>query len=316
LGYYAETPEKATCDLAYHVRIEGTTCYIPFDPTAVVENLRRERYLGRNLSDGGDEKQARLVRKAYYRRRLHLDVPIHRRLRRLWWGGGEKKCFPSRPVDRTVDQLLEKLLALAMKAHRIEKIPFIWFWPEGQKSCAILAHEVEESSYDMSVPSVEDVDSQRGGCCTIMPFFIGNVLELPVTMTRDCELFNTFSGDSLELWQRESRLITENHGLLSFITHPDFVPEERARATCAGLLAHLARLRRQGEVWMAPPRDVNRWWRERARMTIAREAGRWRIEGPGRERARLAYACLTGDRITYTFEPSPAERPLALAAAA
>jgi hypothetical protein len=94
LGYYAETPEKATCDLAYHVRIEGTTCYIPFDPTAVVENLRRERYLGRNLSDGGDEKQASLVRKAYYRRRPHLDVPIHRRLRRLWWGGWGKEVLP------------------------------------------------------------------------------------------------------------------------------------------------------------------------------------------------------------------------------
>ena len=39
LGYYAETPAKATCDLAYHTRTEGMTCYIPFDPSAAVEQF-------------------------------------------------------------------------------------------------------------------------------------------------------------------------------------------------------------------------------------------------------------------------------------
>ncbi len=38
-------------------------------------------------------------------------------------------------------------------------------------------------------------------------------------------------------------------------------------------------------------------------MTIVCEAGRWRIKGLGQERARLAYACLDGDQISYTFEP-------------
>jgi hypothetical protein len=416
LGYYADTPSKATCDLAYHVRTEGTTCYIPFDPTALVENLRRERYLGRNSNFGGEEEQTSLVRKAYSRLRPCLDVPIRRRLQRLRLRGREKTYFPSWPVDRTVDQLLEKVLALAIKARRLERIPFIWFWPDGQKSCAILTHEVEESagfdsclplmdmadsfgikssfqfipekrdavsralldrirvrgfeasfhdlrhdghlydrretglscicsnnedmkecsalefrfgalyrrldrcdadelSYDMSVPNVGHLDHQGGGCCTVMPYFIGNVLELPVT-TQDDTRLDMFSDDSLDLWQRESRLITDNHGLLSFITHPDFILEDRARETYVGLLAHLSRLRRQREVWMTLPAEVDRWWRERDSMTIVGEAGGWRIEGPGRERARLAYACLAGDRITYTFEPSSAETPLALAAAA
>ena len=97
-----------------------------------------------------------------------------------------------------------------------------------------------------------------------MPHFIENVLKLPVTMTQTDALFNILSGDSLDLWQRESSLITRNHGLLSFITHPDFNLEERARNTYAELLAHLARLRRQEEIWMALPGEVNRWWRERA----------------------------------------------------
>ena len=373
LGYYAETPAKATCDLAYHTRTEGTTCYIPFDPSAVVDNLRRERYLGRNPHNAGGEAQTSVVRNAYYRLRPHLGFPIRKRLQRWWLKGCEKKCFPSWPIDRTVDQLLEKLLALAMKAHRIERIPFIWFWPNGQKSCVILTHDVEESAgvdscfplmdmddsfgikssfrfipekrnalsragleriqerrfevnihglhhdghrYDISVPNVRHLDPQRGGCCSVMPYFIGNVLELPITMTPDHTLFDIFSDDSLDLWQQQSRLIADNHGLLSFIAHPGFILERTARDTYAGLLAHFARLRRQGEVWMALPKEVDLWWRERARMKIVGAAGRWRIEGPGRERARLAFACLASDRITHTFEPASAERPLALAAAA
>jgi hypothetical protein len=171
-------------------------------------------------------------------------------------------------------------------------------------------YDAFEFSYDMSVPNVGHLDPQLGGCCTVMPYFIGNVLELPLTTTQDYTLFNIFSDYSLDLWQRQIRLITENHGLVSFIVHPDYVRERGARETYVCLLAHLARLRSQGDIWMALPGEVDRWWRERAQMTIVGEGGRWRIEGPGQERARLAYANLDGDRISYTLDPSPAEKSL------
>ena len=412
LGFGAETPGRATCDLAYHVRTEGTTCFIPFDPSAVVDNLRYERYIDRSLNRRWETEQARWLRQVYYRFRPHLGVPMRRKLQRWWLKGWEKRWFPTWPVDRTVDRLQEKLLALALKAHRLERIPFIWFWPDGQKSCAIMTHDVEESpgldfcpglmdiddsfgvkasfqfvpeqryavprallerirargfevnlhdlnhdgylydsketflpralkinqylkeygalgfraavlyrrldwydafefSYDMSVPNVGHLDPQLGGCCTVMPYFIGKVLELPLTTTQDYTLFHIFSDYSLDLWQRQIRLISENHGLVSFIVHPDYVRERRARDTYISLLAHLARLRTQGEIWMALPREVDRWWKERARMTIVGEADRWRIEGPGRERARVAYASLDGDRLAFMLDPSSAERPLA-----
>ena len=34
--------------------------------------------------------------------------------------------------------------------------------------------------YDMSVPNVAHLEPQRGGCCTVMPYFIGNLVELPL----------------------------------------------------------------------------------------------------------------------------------------
>ena len=82
-------------------------------------------------------------------------------------------------------------------------------------------YDAFDFSYDMSVPNVAHLDPQRGGCCTVMPYFINNVLELPVTTTQDYTLFNILKHYSIELWKTQTDLIMERHGLMSFIIHPD-----------------------------------------------------------------------------------------------
>jgi hypothetical protein len=39
-------------------------------------------------------------------------------------------------------------------------------------------YDVFEFSYDMSVPNVAHLEPMRGGCCTVMPYFVGKILEL------------------------------------------------------------------------------------------------------------------------------------------
>lgn len=46
-------------------------------------------------------------------------------------------------------------------------------------------YDAFEFEYDMSVPNVGHLDAQHGGCCTVMPYFIGNILELPLTTVQD-----------------------------------------------------------------------------------------------------------------------------------
>jgi hypothetical protein len=157
-------------------------------------------------------------------------------------------------------------------------------------------------SYDMSVPSVAHLDPQRGGCCTVMPFFIGTILEIPVTTTQDYTLFHILNDYSIDVWKQQIAAITRHHGLASFIVHPDYVIAKRARATYQALLEHLARLRDEGQTWIALPREVDRWWRQRNQMSVVRDGCGWRIEGPGKERARLAYATLEDDRLTFTTD--------------
>jgi hypothetical protein len=161
-------------------------------------------------------------------------------------------------------------------------------------------------SYDMSVPSVAHLDPQRGGCCTVMPFFIGRILELPVTTIQDYTLFHILNDYSIDLWKHQIAAIAEQHGLASFIVHPDYIIAKRARETYRALLQHLARRREDRNTWIALPRDVNRWWRERSQMNVVRDGTRWRIEGTGNERARLAFATLVDERLAFTFEDQSA----------
>ncbi len=87
-----------------------------------------------------------------------------------------------------------------------------------------------EFSYDMSVPNAAHLEPQRGGCCTVMPYFIGNILELPLTTIQDYSLFHILDDYSTTLWKEQIRLIREHHGLISVIAHPDYlIGQPRAR---------------------------------------------------------------------------------------
>lgn len=156
-----------------------------------------------------------------------------------------------------------------------------------------------EFSYDMSVPNAAHLDPQRGGCCTVMPYFIGKILELPVTTTQDYSLFYILNQHSIDHWKRQIAQITEKHGLASFIIHPDYVVERRTRDTYKSLLAYLADLRSKGRAWIALPREVNQWWRARRQMKLVRQGSKWVIEGPGKDRARVAYAVVEHGRLAY-----------------
>jgi hypothetical protein len=156
-----------------------------------------------------------------------------------------------------------------------------------------------EFSYDMSVPTAAHLEPQRGGCCTVMPYFVGDILELPLTTTQDYSLFFILNDYSTQLWREQIDVISKNHGLVSVITHPDYLTGERERAVYVELLRHLSQLRTQSRLWMALPAEINRWWRNRHQMTLVRSGDAWRVEGPDSHRARVAYAKLRDGKLTY-----------------
>jgi hypothetical protein len=159
-----------------------------------------------------------------------------------------------------------------------------------------------EVDYDMSVPNVAHLEPQRGGCCTVMPYFVGRVLELPLTALQDYTLFHILGDYSIERWEQQIQLILAQNGLLSFITHPDYLLTPRAEGTYRQLLARLRSLRETGRTWVVLPGELDEWWRNRQRMTLVADGQGWRIEGADSRRARVAWARLEGERVTYEVE--------------
>jgi hypothetical protein len=317
----------------------------------------------------------------------------------MGWRGRQ---FPHWPVDYTVDTVLEKSLILSLKAKGVSSVPFIWFWPGGAQSCAMMTHDVEtpagidfcrglmdlddsfqikssfqlvpeeryaipgellnelrnrgfeanvqdlnhdgnlfrnreqflrraaqinkhirdigakgfrsailyrnaewlqalQVSYDMSFPSVAHLDPQRGGCCTIMPYFIDGIVELPLTTIQDYSLLHILRESTINIWEQQIALIQQRNGLISFIVHPDYLGGKRELALYTSLLAKLSRLRAEAGLWITLPGEVDRWWRARNKMKLVSQAGKWCIEGEDSQRARIAYASLAGDRLAYEF---------------
>jgi hypothetical protein len=386
-----------------HAALKGPPVRLPFELDEIVDNLRCERYM--TLRNGGAPSllSSQAVRRMYYHLRPFFGVAFRKHLQRFFHRDWDALTFPAWPVDRTVENLMESMLVLSMQGQELQEIPFIWFWPDGASSCAVMTHDVEtqagvdfvprlmdldehfgiktsfqvipqkqypvseaflssirdrgfeinvqdlehdgnlfgerekflthaqlingylrewgsqgfrsgrlyrnldwykelDMSYDMSVPNVAHLDPQRGGCCTVFPYFIGDILELPLTTTQDYTLLHILGECSTELWKRQVSLIREKHGVASFIVHPDYILERREQEVYKALLSYLSALREEVNVWIAAPGEVNRWWRERSKMKLVPEGAGWRIEGPGRERARLAYARVADGRCAYTLE--------------
>ncbi len=156
-----------------------------------------------------------------------------------------------------------------------------------------------EFSYDMSAPNVAHLEPQRGGCCTVMPYFVGNILEIPLTTSQDYSLFQILNDYSIDLWKEQTSLIHKRNGLISFISHPDYLIEARARSIYVKLLGYLQEMARRERIWVTVPGEIDKWWRARNEMKLVASGSDWVIEGPEKERARIAYAVLEKGRVRY-----------------
>jgi hypothetical protein len=171
--------------------------------------------------------------------------------------------------------------------------------------------EALQVGYDMSFPSAAHLEPQNGGCCTIKPYFAGEIVEIPLTATQDYSLFHILGEYSIDRWKGQLDEIVSANGLATFIVHPDYVIERRARVVYENLLQYLSELCKRAKLWQPLPRDAARWWRERSRMRIEHADGSWRVAGPGSERARVAFAQIDEGRLTYHVESSPCRESIA-----
>lgn len=388
-------PKATLYDVLDDIVVGDASLKLPFNPTEVIENLQFERYTLGPRSDA-----SKILKKIYYCFRPLMGVAVRSTFQRFRARNWRQASFPKWPVDTTVQDLCETLLRLTMRANKIAKMPFIWFWPQGARGCVTMTHDVEtevgrafcrelmdlndsfgikssfqiipeeryevssefledirsrgfevavhdlnhdghlydseaefarrarkineyvaawgakgfragalyrnpdwfqllDVSYDMSIPNVGHLDPQSGGCCTVMPFFVRNQIEIPVTAIQDYTLFHIIQDNSIELWKRQTESIVAKNGLTSFIVHPDYILEPAARSVYLNLLGYLRDLKSRDNIWFARPGEIAQWWRDRTQMRLKRAGDTWKVEGPGSENARVAFAALDGEGLMY-----------------
>jgi hypothetical protein len=392
---------SAAVDVLPNVVIDDTQIVLPFDPNEVIDNLRLERYPSGQL-----RAREKTLKEIYYWLRPFTTRSMRGWIQQARARNWQERQFPRWPIDTSVESICENLLLLSLQAKGVERIPFVWFWPNGTHACVSMTHDVEteagrdfcpqlldidesfgikasfqivpedryavtprflaqirdrgfevgvqdlnhdgrlfddrekfrrraarinrygkdygakgfrsgvlyrkpewyqdlDFSFDMSMPNVAHLDPQRGGCCTVMPFFIGDLLEIPVTTIQDYTLFHLLNERSIDLWKTQVETIVAKNGLATFIVHPDYVMEPDTRAVYESLLGWLGGMRQERALWFALPQAIDRWWRDRSRMSVIPDGESWRIVGEGSERAVLAFATVVDKQLVYEVDPSP-----------
>jgi predicted glycosyltransferase/peptidoglycan/xylan/chitin deacetylase (PgdA/CDA1 family) len=117
--------------------------------------------------------------------------------------------------------------------------------------------------YDCTIPNSDPYEPQPGGCCSVWPFFLGQLVELPYTLPQDHTLLTLLRHRTPDLWLDQAAAIEREHGLIQCVSHPDrgYMGDADKRAVYADFLRGM--VERDG-IWRALPRDAASWWRRRA----------------------------------------------------
>lgn len=141
--------------------------------------------------------------------------------------------------------------------------------------------------YDSSYPDTDPYEPQAGGCCSLLPFFIDGLVELPLTLAQDHTLFVILRNRDGSVWRDKTEAIRGLGGMALINTHPDYMLESDRLDVYRGYLDAYAH---DPDVWSALPRDVASWWRGRAASRLEPgPAGTWRIVGPAEHQGRIDF---------------------------
>ena len=146
--------------------------------------------------------------------------------------------------------------------------------------------------YDTSSPDTDPYEPQAGGCCTVFPFFNGDMVELPITLPQDHTLFVVLGQQDPTIWRDKVRHIRERGGMVLALTHPDYAGEPRAADAYQELLRSV---HADPTVWHALPREVAAWWRRRATSSLESVHGGWVVTGPAAADGQVRFGPPSGE---------------------
>ncbi|HEV3477926.1 MAG TPA: hypothetical protein VG144_00600 [Gaiellaceae bacterium] len=140
--------------------------------------------------------------------------------------------------------------------------------------------------YDSSYPDTDPYEPLPGGCCSWLPFFNNDQVELPITLPQDHTAFTILEELDGGLWLEKAAYLRERGGMALLLTHPDYMAQPDVRGAYRAFLQEFSM---DESAWRALPREVAAWWRRRAASRIVAGRDGWTIVGPATREARIEW---------------------------
>jgi peptidoglycan/xylan/chitin deacetylase (PgdA/CDA1 family) len=136
--------------------------------------------------------------------------------------------------------------------------------------------------FDCSFSDSDPYEPQPGGTCSVFPFFLAHLVELPYTMPQDHTLIHLLHCSPMQIWGMKAKWIESLGGMILTLVHPDYCGSGQYLDEYETLLKQLNEYQ---SAWRALPSEVSAWWRRRDQMKLTVRGDSPSIEGPGSERA-------------------------------
>ena len=135
-----------------------------------------------------------------------------------------------------------------------------------------------EFDYDCSFFDTDPYEPQPGGCLSLFPYFIGNLVEIPITMPQDYTLFVLLKQKDIGMWYKKAQEIRKRNGMMCLIAHPDegYIGDEDKEKHYIEFLDSVSR---DPTIWNPLPKDLAYWWKCRHTAKIVVRDNSIQIEG-------------------------------------
>jgi peptidoglycan/xylan/chitin deacetylase (PgdA/CDA1 family) len=131
--------------------------------------------------------------------------------------------------------------------------------------------------FDSSFADTDPYEPQAGGTCSLFPFHLGALIELPYTLPQDHTMLHLLRRSPLQLWAVKAQWIASLGGMVLVLTHPDYFGTQPRLGQYEELLK---RLRDIENGWYVLPSAAAAWWRRRSELKLIVENDRPSLAGP------------------------------------
>ncbi len=135
----------------------------------------------------------------------------------------------------------------------------------GQPACGDRGASAYEFDFDSSFADTDPHQAHPGGTCSVFPFFLPDLVELPYTLEQDRTFVRILRRSPLPIWMLKARWVSAVGGMILVRTDPSCIGTENYLPVYERLLDNLNRIDR---AWRALPSEAAAWWRRRDALTL------------------------------------------------